>query len=184
MYPIYSYGSPRFALANLSVSFPAHNSAGIISFLPVEEHHETLSGKTITIFKGYRAEIQLKLFNLKPQDYQLHLTLINIINQSRKAAKPILLQPRFSSGATLSLYVTPQDEIRYEDITNLNAGQSINLKFFTPDLLSALPLIVNTPRFLMINDSSYLILSSSKNKVIIPHTNYQEISTTTNESFY
>lgn len=183
MYPIYSYGSPRFALGNLSVHFSKKFPAGQITFQPSEEHYETLSGKTVSVFKGYRALVQLKLYNALPQDYQDHLTLLNIINTSRALDKPILLQPRFSTGVTLSLWVKPQGDIKYEEITNLNAGQSIDLEFFTPALLSELPLIVNTPRFLMLDDAHYLLLSTAGNKLILPYTNYQYIDTESEETF-
>ncbi len=183
MYAIFSYGSPRFAIGNLSVHFHRRNPAGQIIFQPKEEHLETLSGDTITVFKGYRALVRIKLWNLAPQDYQDHLTLLNIINQSRSHGAPILLQPRFSSGATPSFWVLPEKDIKYEEITNLNAGQGVELEFFTPALLSQLPLIVNTPRFLMLDSTHYLLLSAANNKLIIPYTNYQEADMSSEASF-
>jgi hypothetical protein len=183
MYPIYSYGSPRFSLGNLSVHFSTRFPAGLITFQPQEEHYETLSGGTVTVFKGYRALVQLKLYNMLAQDYQDHLTLLNIINTSRSLDKPILLQPRFSTGVTVSLWVKPQGDVKYEEITNLNAGQSIDLEFFTPELLSELPLVVNLPSFLLLDATSYLLLSAAGDRLIIPHTNFNYIDVTTEESY-
>lgn len=183
MYPIYSYGSPRFSLGNLSVHFSTRFPAGLITFQPQEEHYETLSGGTVTVFKGYRALVQLKLYNMLAQDYQDHLTLLNIINTSRSLDKPILLQPRFSTGVTVSLWVKPQGDVKYEEITNLNAGQSIDLEFFTPELLSELPLVVTLPSFLLLDATSYLLLSAAGDRLIIPHTNYNYIDVTTEESY-
>ena len=183
MYPIYSYGSPRFSLGNLSVHFSTRFPAGLITFQPQEEHYETLSGGTVTVFKGYRALVQLKLYNMLAQDYQDHLTLLNIINTSRSLDKPILLQPRFSTGVTVSLWVKPQGDVKYEEITNLNAGQSIDLEFFTPELLSELPLVVTLPSFLLLDATSYLLLSAAGDRLIIPHTNFNYIDVTTEESY-
>lgn len=183
MYPIYSYGSPRFSLGNLSVHFSTRFPAGLITFQPQEEHYETLSGGTVTVFKGYRALVQLKLYNMLAQDYQDHLTLLNIINTSRSLDKPILLQPRFSTGVTVSLWVKPQGDVKYEEITNLNAGQSIDLEFFTPELLSELPLVVNLPSFLLLDATSYLLISAAGDRLIIPHTNFNYIDVTTEESY-
>jgi hypothetical protein len=183
MYPIYSYGSPRFSLGNLSVHFSTRFPAGLITFQPQEEHYETLSGGTVTVFKGYRALVQLKLYNMLAQDYQDHLTLLNIINASRILDKPILLQPRFSTGVTVSLWVKPQGDVKYEEITNLNAGQSIDLEFFTPELLSELPLVVNLPSFLLLDATSYLLISAAGDRLIIPHTNFNYIDVTTEESY-
>jgi hypothetical protein len=165
------------------VHFSTRFPAGLITFQPQEEHYETLSGGTVTVFKGYRALVQLKLYNMLAQDYQDHLTLLNIINTSRSLDKPILLQPRFSTGVTVSLWVKPQGDVKYEEITNLNAGQSIDLEFFTPELLSELPLVVNLPSFLLLDATSYLLLSAAGDRLIIPHTNFNYIDVTTEESY-
>jgi hypothetical protein len=165
------------------VHFSTRFPAGLITFQPQEEHYETLSGGTVTVFKGYRALVQLKLYNMLAQDYQDHLTLLNIINASRILDKPILLQPRFSTGVTVSLWVKPQGDVKYEEITNLNAGQSIDLEFFTPELLSELPLVVNLPSFLLLDATSYLLISAAGDRLIIPHTNFNYIDVTTEESY-
>jgi hypothetical protein len=165
------------------VHFSTRFPAGLITFQPQEEHYETLSGGTVTVFKGYRALVQLKLYNMLAQDYQDHLTLLNIINTSRSLDKPILLQPRFSTGVTVSLWVKPQGDVKYEEITNLNAGQSIDLEFFTPELLSELPLVVNLPSFLLLDATSYLLISAAGDRLIIPHTNFNYIDVTTEESY-
>jgi len=183
MYPIFSYGSPRFSLGNLSVLFSNKNPAGKVEFEPKEEFYETLSGDLIPRFKGYRVKVSLKLWNLRAQDYLAHLTLMNIINTSRATRMPILLQPRFSSGTTLNLYVYSKDKFGYDEITNLNAGQSIDLSFESRSLVSALPLIVATPCFLKLNTNDYLLLSYSGDKLILPEGNYVEIDTGTEESF-
>ncbi|GAB1366028.1 hypothetical protein MASR1M36_08990 [Candidatus Cloacimonadaceae bacterium] len=183
MYPIFSYGSPRFSLGNLSVHFNEKNPAGRVEFDPQEEFFETLSGDSIPRFKGYRVKVILKLWNLRAQDYLAHLTLMNIINTSRATRMPILLQPRFSSGTTLNLYVFAKDKFGYDEITNLNAGQSIDLNFESKSLVSALPLIVSTPCFLKLNANDYLLLSSSGDKLILPEGNHVDVDTGMEESF-
>ncbi len=183
MYPIFSYGSPRFSLGDISVHFPTKNPAGEVVFEPREEALETLGGDAIPVFKGYRAIVHLKIYNTGAQDYNKHLTMMNIINHSRSNRLPILLQPRFSSGATLSLWVYPKSEFGYKEITNLNAGQSVDLEFFSKSLLSELPLIVNRPRFLMLDNEHYLLLSTSGNKLILPTSNFHPVDITSEESF-
>lgn len=183
MYPIFSYGSPRFSLGNLSVQFSGKNPAGRVEFEPKEEFFETLSGDLIPRFEGYRVKVSLKLWNTRAQDYQAHLTLMNIINTSRSNKLPILLQPRFSTGSTLNLYVFAKNKFGYDEITNLNAGQSIDLNFESKSLVSALPLIVNTPCFLKLNANDYLLLSYAGDKLIIPEGNYAEIDTGQAENF-
>lgn len=183
MYPIFSYGAPRFALGNLAVQFSEKNPAGAIEFEPKEEYFETLGGTEIASFKGYRAKISLKLYNLASYDYQKHLQLLNIINTSRSTNKPILLQPRFSSGVTISLWVRAKNSISYKEITNLNAGQVIDLNFESVDLLSSIPLIVNLPGYLMLDSSHYLLLDDSGHKLILPYQNYTAIDVTQNEAF-
>lgn len=183
MYPIFSYGSPRFSLGDLSVHFPTKNPAGEVVFEPKEEHLETLGGDAIPVFKGYRANVHLKLYNTGAQDYQKHLTMMNIINHSRSNRLPILLQPRFSSGATLNLFVFCKSEFGYKEITNLNAGQSIDLEFFSKTLLNELPLIVNLPRFLMLDKEHFLLLSNSGNKLILPTSNYLPVDINSEPSF-
>jgi hypothetical protein len=183
MYPIFSYGSPRFSLGDLSVHFPTKNPAGEVVFEPREEALETLGGDAIPVFKGYRANVHLKLYNTGAQDYEKHLTMMNIINHSRTYRFPILLQPRFSSGATLNLWVYPKSEFGYKEITNLNAGQSIDLEFFSKKRLSELPLLVNRPRFLMLDDKHYLILSNAGNRLILPDTGYQHVNVSSEPNF-
>jgi hypothetical protein len=183
MYPIFSYGSPRFSLGDLSVQFSGKNPAGQVGFEPEEEEHKTLSGRTITDFKGWRAKVTLKLWNLRPQDYQAHLKLINIINTHKQTGAGILLQPRFNSGATLSIFVKSKDIIDYKEITNLNAGQSVDLNFESIGLLDEIPKIVNLPRFLMLDATHYLLLGAGGGRLIIPETEYSKIDTTANESF-
>jgi hypothetical protein len=73
--------------------------------------------------------------------------------------------------------------VKYEEITNLNAGQSIDLEFFTPELLSELPLVVNLPSFLLLDATSYLLISAAGDRLIIPHTNFNYIDVTTEESY-
>jgi len=183
MYPIFSYGSPRFSIGDLSVHFPTKNPAGEMHTEIKEEHLETLGGDVIPDFKGYRANVLLKLYNTGPQDYESHLKLMNIINHSRTHRLPIMLQPRFSSGATLCLYVFCKSNFGYKEITNLNAGQSIDLEFFSNKLLSKLPLIVNLPRFLMLDSEHYLLLSTSGNKLILPETGYSHVDINSEASF-
>lgn len=183
MYPIFSYGSPRFCIGDLSVHFPTKNPAGEVVFEPKEEQLETLGGDAIPVFKGYRANVHLKLYNTGAQDYEKHLTMMNIINHSRTNRLPILLQPRFSSGATLNLWVYPKSDFGYKEITNLNAGQHIDLEFFSKSLLSALPLIVNLPRFLMLDAEHYLLLSTSGNKLILPSSNYHPVDVTSEPNY-
>lgn len=184
MYPIYSYGSPRFSIGDVSVHFPGKNPAGEVIFEPKEDQLETLGGDAIPVFKGYRANVHLKLYNTGAQDYEKHLTMMNIINHSRSNRLPILLQPRFSSGATLNLYVYPKSDFGYKEITNLNAGQSIELEFFSKKLLSELPLIVNRPRFLMLDSEHYLLLSEEGNRLILPTSNYSNVDINSEASFY
>jgi len=178
-----SYGSPRFSLGNLSVHFSVRNPAGKVEFEPKEEMFETLGGDIIPRFKGYRAKVSVKLWNLRAQDYQDHLTLMNIINASRTNGVPILLQPRFSSGASLDIYVICKDKFGYDEITNLNAGQSLDLAFESKSLISELPLLVNLPSFLRLDAQGYLLLSISGDRLIIPETNYTEIDITQELSY-
>lgn len=183
MYTIFSYGAPRISLGDLSVQFGEENSAGEVTFIPEEESYETLSGRLIRKFKGYRVEAKLKLYNFKGQDYRKHLNLINIINTSRRENVPILVQPRFSGGATLSIWMRTKDNIKYQEITNLNAGQIIELTFESEELMSEIPLIVNLPRYLMLDSEHYLLLSAEGNRLIIPETVYEEININGEVSF-
>lgn len=167
MYPIFSYGAPRISLGDLSIQFGEENSAGEVTFIPEEENYKTLSGRLINKFKGFRVEVKLHLYNIMGQDYQKHLQLLNIINTSKSENVPILVQPRFSSGATLCIWMHIKDNIKYQEITNLNAGQTIDLVFESEELMSMIPLIVNLPGFLMLDEEHYLLLSSAGNRLII-----------------
>jgi hypothetical protein len=95
MYPIFSYGSPRFSLGNLSVHFNEKNPAGKVEFEPKEEFFETLSGDLIPRFKGYRAKVILKLWNLRG-GISGHLR-DEIINTSGRRECGYL-EPRFSQN--------------------------------------------------------------------------------------
>jgi len=168
MYPIYSYGSPRFALGGTSVAFNSRQHAGQVRFEPAEEEMETLGGRLITVFRGWRAIITLRLYNLLEQDWADHLKLISIINHSKRSGQPLLLQPRFASGARLDLWVKLRGDFGHRELTTLNAGQEIELEFASVELLDEMPGIVNLPGYLLIGSNSYLLLDSAGSRLIIP----------------
>lgn len=182
MYSIYSYGSPRFSLGDQSVHFSAKNPAGKIWFEPVEEEFETLSGDIISVFKGWRAYASLLLYNLRDVDAQSHLKLIHIINASKAAGQPILLQPRYCAAASLNLYVVLEGNFGYNELGLVQAGQSLELQFKSQRLLTELPAIVNLPGYLKISATGYLLLDASGSRLILPAGKYIEIDTTAHET--
>ncbi len=175
MYPILSYGAPRFSLGDVSVAFSSKNPAGTVEFEPVEEWAETLSGELISRFKGWRAVAYIKLYNIKDADMGKHISLMNMINSSKRNGAPILLQPRYSSGINLDLLVLPEGNFGYKEITNLNAGQTVELKFKAKQLMLDLPLVVNRPGYLQIAEGFYLLLNADGSRLITMNTGYVEI---------
>ncbi|MCK9309116.1 MAG: hypothetical protein PHY48_12770 [Candidatus Cloacimonetes bacterium] len=182
MYPILSYGAPRFSLGDVSVVFSAKNPAGIVDFEPVEEWAETLSGYLINRFKGWRAVAYIKLYNIKDADLEKHLSLMNMINSSKRSGVPILLQPRYATGINLDLWVLLDGNFGYKEITNLNAGQTVELKFKAKQLMQDLPLVANRPGYLRLAEDAYLLLKDGS-RLIVRQTGYEEIDPGKNVNF-
>lgn len=174
MKPIFGYGSPRFALGNLQAYFGAHQAAGRVEFEPVEREFETLEGDIIEVFKGWRAKVLLRLLNVKNLDYLPHLALIQILSTSKQTGYPIRCYPRYENGMNLPLDLSFKGRFGYEELTNLNAGQQIELEFVAKSLLSEIPGYVNLPSYLLISDASYLLLSDNGSRLILPEANYTE----------
>lgn len=175
MKPIFGYGSPRFSLGNLEAIFGAHQAAGRVEFEPVVAEFEDLEGNLIEVFKGWRAILRLRLLNLKPLDYQAHLSLIQIINASKRMGHPLRCYPRYENGMNLPLDLIFKGRFGYEELTNLNAGQQIELEFTGKRLLSEIPGYVNLPSYLLIGEGAFLLLSPDGSRIILPEANYSEI---------
>lgn len=174
-YAIFAYGSPRISLGNLSVLFPARDPAGKIWFEEIKEEFETLGGDAIIVSRGWRAYATLLLHNLRSTDAARHLKLINILNTSRKSKAPILLQPRYAGAYSLGLWMLLDSKISYEEITNLDAGQSLEITFKSKRLLDDIPAFIQSPSYLMITDTGYLLLDSGGARLLLPSRNYVEI---------
>jgi len=168
MYAIMGYGSPRLACGGMEVHFSAKNPAGTVEWEPVEEEFETLMGDLIMRFKGYRAKITLTLYNLRATDYEDHIKLMQIINESRSTGEPIYIDPRFSNGLSLTIAAYPVENFGYKEITNLNAGQKLDITFKSRSLFQELPAFVDIPSFLMLDEDNYLLLSADGSRLIIP----------------
>lgn len=167
MYPIFGYGSPRFYIDDeLCVHFDGKQAAGVVVFEPVEELIETLGGDLIRNFEGYRAQVSLKLYNTRNKDIDQHLMMLRIINKSRESGAEILLQPRYQNGRTLDLMVYPKGDLGYKEITNLNAGQDVELSFVSVRLLKNFPLVSSRPRFLKIGKGSFLVLKNKQRMIV------------------
>ncbi|HHV37003.1 MAG TPA: hypothetical protein GXX77_04115 [Candidatus Cloacimonetes bacterium] len=167
MYPIFGYGSPRFYIdEELCVHFDERQAAGAVVLEPIEELIETLGGDLIQNFKGYRAEVSLKLYNTRNRDIDQHLMMLRIINRSREMGDEILLQPRFQDGRTLDLMVYPKGDLGYKEITNLNAGQDVELSFVSVRLIKNFPLVSSRPRFLKIGKGSFLVLKNKQRMIV------------------
>lgn len=175
MKPIFGYGSPRFALGNLEAVFGAHQAAGRVEFEPVVTEFESLEGDLIEVFKGWRPLLKLQLLNVKMLDYQAHLSLIQIINASKTMGIALRCYPRYENGMNLPLDLIFKGRFGYEELTNLNAGQQIELEFSGKRLLSEIPGYVNLPAYLLIGEDSYLLLSADGSRLILPEANYSDI---------
>lgn len=174
-YAIFAYGSPRISLGNLSVLFPSRDPAGKIWFEEIKEEFETLSGDLIILSKGLRAYATLKLSNFRSSDAERNLSLIHILNTSRRTGAPMLLQPRYNGAYSLGLRVILSSNFGYEEITNLDAGQTLEITFKTKSLLDEYPGFIHSPEFLKIADTGYLLLSSEGGRLILPARNYVDI---------
>lgn len=177
MKAIFGYGSPHFSLGNLRVQFAEHHGAGKVSFEPVVHEYTTLSGREVEVFDGWRAKVVFHLYNLRSLDYECHLKLLNIINVSKQTGQPIMCQPRFDLPIRLTLRLVLKSPVNFEEITNLNAGQTIDLEFVSYELLDAIPAFVNVPGYLLVG-SDYLSLGGG-DRLIIPEKDYQEWDGTT-----
>lgn len=135
MKAIYGYGSPRFRLGDGEAVFGAHQGAGQVEFEPIGHEFETLAGDLIEVPRGWRATAKLRLLNVKNLDYAPHLKLIQLINLSRSTGLPLKCKPRFENGMQLELAVKLRGNFGYAELTNLNAGQSIELEFVAVRLL-------------------------------------------------
>ncbi len=175
MKAIYGYGSPRFRLGDGEAVFGAHQGAGQVEFEPIGHEFETLAGDLIEVPRGWRATAKLRLLNVKNLDYAPHLKLIQLINLSRSTGLPLKCKPRFENGMQLELAVKLRGNFGYAELTNLNAGQSIELEFVAVRLLSELPGFVNLPGYLLIGTGSYLLLSADGSRLLVPETNFSEI---------
>lgn len=172
MKAIFGYGSPRFSLGNLSVQYEEHHGAGKVVFEPVVHEFSTLSGRIVEVFDGWRAKVSFHLYNLKSLDYEYHLKLLNIINISKQTGQPIVCQPRFDVPLRLTLRLVLKSEVGFEEIINLNAGQTVDLEFVSAELLDAIPSFVNLPAYLKVG-ADYLSLGGG-DRLIIPTRDYVE----------
>ncbi len=183
MKPIFGYGSPRFSIGSLEAVFGSHQAAGRVEFEPVVKEFESLEGDLIEVFKGWRPTLRLRLLNVKTLDYQPHLRLIQIINSSKTMGIPLRCYPRYENGMNLPLSLIFKGRFGYEELTNLNAGQQIELEFSGKSLLSEIPGYVNLPSYLLISAGSYLLLDSEGSRLILPEKHYSEIVYTEEQTY-
>ena len=164
---IFSYGSPRFSYGGQSVHFSGKNPAGKIWFEQVKDEFETLSGTVIENFNGWRVHATIRLYNFYPGDHEDHLQLVQIINNAKSDNMPFVLEPRFSNGRSFSFDALVDGNFGYEELTDLDAGQEIEIQFKSKRLLSEIPAFVKVPGYLKINTTNYLLLSTGGGKLII-----------------
>jgi hypothetical protein len=118
-----------------------------VEFEPVVTEFEDLEGDLIEVFKGWRPMLKLRLLNVKTLDYHAHLNLIQIINASKSLGLPLRCYPRYENGMNLPLDLILKGRFGYEELTNLNAGQQIELEFSGKRLHSEIPGYVNLPSY-------------------------------------
>jgi len=152
-----------------------------VRFEPELHEYTTLSGRAIEVFDGWRAKVNFHLYNLKALDYEPHLKLLNIINVSKQTGQPIVCQPRFDLPIRLTLRLVLKSVVDFEEITNLNAGQTVDLEFVSYELLDTIPAFVNVPAYLLVG-ADYLSLGGG-DRLVIPEKDYQEWDGTTSMEY-
>jgi len=122
---------------------------GRIRFVEEFNEYTTLSGSFRRISKGWRPEIEVKLYNLLTDDWQDVVEMFDHINQTKPLNLPLWVQPRYDSdsGAEVLAYDCELvSDVSMQDIAETEVGQFIELVFRGRERVASLPTNLSDPQ--------------------------------------
>jgi len=164
MITLWGWGGVKFEY-NDTIEF-AHGE-GRITFQQDQNTYKSKSGNMIKRLNGYRALINVKIWNDTDTDAAGLKSLFSILNDAGSNA--ITIYPRFDSvsGSTLSYEVYCNSDISMIDIAQVPVGQYIELEFIGSELLSEIPTLSSNPStYYVIDNSGNTVVDASGNQLI------------------
>ena len=142
---IYGHGYAQIGLdSDTYTEFPY--SIGYINYREEFDEYTSLSGVYTRKSKGYRAEIEIEIFNVLDNDWLAMRTLFEDISYTKANGLPIWVRPRFESGAIDTGLVFETElvsDINLEDLAKTASGQRITLVFRAKERTFTIPTNVN-----------------------------------------
>lgn len=168
---VYGFGGVRFVYPNwLDVTFSYLLNKGAISFEPRYFRKETPNHVKIIKLIGYEVQIVTSLTNMVEDDYLNFGYLTDIVNESARTGTPVTIYPRFdaTSQYAFSVECFLKSKVKYDDLAEIEAGQTISLEWEAKALLTELPFFVNQlQNDYMLNEDGSFILDESGNKIMV-----------------
>jgi len=93
------------------------------------------------VFKGYRVTAELRLLNIREDDYIQFARLISMLADG----KDVFVQPRFGvddgafSANNLGFTMRLDSDVSFEDLNRVEIGQELKLKFVQRGLVKSIP---------------------------------------------
>ena len=115
---------------------------GRIRFVEEFNEYTTLSGSFRRISKGWRPEIDVKIYNLLTDDWQDVVEMFDHINQTKPLNLPLWVQPRYDSDSDADVLAYDCElvsDVSMQDIAETEVGQFIELVFRGRERVSSLP---------------------------------------------
>lgn len=142
---LYGHGYAQIGIDESSYSEFA-NSIGYIDFVEEYNEYTTISGYFKRASKGYRAEIEVEIYNVCADDWISVRTLFENISYTKQAGLPMWIRPRYDADGysdSLEFVVELVSNITLEDIAKTPVGQKITLVFRAVERSFALPTNTN-----------------------------------------
>jgi len=127
---MWGYGGLKFTNNLTSETVTFEKGLGTINYVPVVDKFTNDNGYVFYKTYGWRPEITVKLLNACTDDYLDFQTLTKLVSNCTDNDSTINILPRYTSpGTNLSFTCRLDSEFSYKDISRLEIGQTLELKF-------------------------------------------------------
>ena len=142
---IYGHGVAQIGIDDANYTeFP--HSVGFISFKEEYDEYTSLSGVFTRKSKGYRAEIEIEIYNVLDTDWQNVVSLYNSISYTKQNGLPVWVRPRYDSESLdsgLEYECELVSDVDLMDLAKTPIGQKMTLVFRSKTRSFTLPTNTN-----------------------------------------
>lgn len=146
---IWGYGHLKVVQGSKSVFFNERSYMKLAFSNENIEYRNEETGEIHIKHLGYRAIIEGNIVYTEPAQKQLFYDLLKMVTNTTTGYLqiPVKVYPHFEDlgGCNLNYEMFLVDDITFQDIEKIEAGQEIQLKFKSKHLIKTLPTVSNNP---------------------------------------